>query len=127
MKSEINIKNLRLRTFIGFNQEEKKYKQDIIINIYLLYQTNGVELTDIPNGLDYKKHVIKKIIAFAENNYFNLLETLVYNLCKLIDHRFQKDDIYKNILNYTIEVDKVGALRYSESVSIKMSKENITL
>ena len=125
MLGEIKIKNLRLRTFIGFNEEEKKHKQDIIINVKVIYQTNNVEITDTPTGLNYKTHIIKKIINFIENNTFNLLECLVYNLCKLIDDRFQDDDIYKNILDYEIEVDKVGALRYSDSVSIKFEKKNI--
>ncbi|MAI15010.1 MAG: dihydroneopterin triphosphate 2'-epimerase [Rhodospirillaceae bacterium] len=125
MLGEMKIKNLRLRTFIGFNEEEKIHKQDIVINMRIIYDTNRTEITDSPSGLNYKTHFIKKIIAFIENNRFNLLESLVYHLCKLIDHRFQNDKIYQSVLDYEIEVDKIGALRYADSVSVKFQKKDI--
>lgn len=127
MLCEIKIKNLRLRTFIGFNEEEKIHKQDIVINLKIIYETSQIEITDSPVGLNYKTHIIKKMIAFIENNTFNLLETLVYNLCKLIDDRFQNDEIYRNIVDYEIEVDKIGALRYSDSVSVKLQKKEMNI
>ena len=34
----INITNLRLRTYIGFNEEEKQKQQDIIINAEYIIQ-----------------------------------------------------------------------------------------
>lgn len=80
MLCEIKIKNLRLRTFIGFNEEEKIHKQEIVVNLKIIYETNQTEITDSPVALNYKTHIIKKMIAFIENNTFNLLETLVYNL-----------------------------------------------
>ena len=70
MLGEIKIKNLRLRTFIGFNEEEKIHKQDIVINIRIVYDTNETEITDCPDGLNYKTHVIKKqIIQFLIEQY----------------------------------------------------------
>ena len=33
----INVTNLRLRTYIGFNPDEKSKKQDVVINVELHY------------------------------------------------------------------------------------------
>ncbi|MGL5399360.1 MAG: dihydroneopterin aldolase, partial [Plesiomonas shigelloides] len=33
----IRIKNLRLRTYIGFNEEEMKNTQDVVINVEIHY------------------------------------------------------------------------------------------
>jgi D-erythro-7,8-dihydroneopterin triphosphate epimerase len=35
----INIRNLRLRTLIGFNPDEKVKKQDVVLNIETKYAT----------------------------------------------------------------------------------------
>ena len=52
----INIHNLRLRTYIGFNAEEKEKKQDVIINIEINYAINNAVLEDsVDNALDYKQ------------------------------------------------------------------------
>ena len=37
----INIKNLRLRTLIGFNPDEKVKKQDVVLNIEIKYAIGG--------------------------------------------------------------------------------------
>ena len=49
----INIRNLRLRTYIGFNLEEKEKKQDVIINIEINYAFNNAVLED---SVDYVTH-----------------------------------------------------------------------
>jgi len=36
----IKIDKLRLRTFIGFNEEEKIKQQDIVVNVELHYSAN---------------------------------------------------------------------------------------
>ncbi|WP_350609694.1 dihydroneopterin aldolase, partial [Pseudoalteromonas sp. 41-MNA-CIBAN-0057] len=33
----INVTNLRLRTFIGFNPDEREKKQDVVINLEIHY------------------------------------------------------------------------------------------
>ena len=42
----INVRNLRLRTFIGFNPDEKVKKQDVVVNIEIDYSINieGAEM-----------------------------------------------------------------------------------
>ena len=76
----ITITNLRLRTYIGFNEEEKKKQQDIIINAEIHYPANKLCLEDnIDNALNYKT-ICKGIINHVENGRFLLLEKLTLSL-----------------------------------------------
>lgn len=72
----INITNLRLRTFIGFNPEEQQKQQDIVINAEILYTATHLCLSDnVDNALNYKL-ITKKIIQHIEEGRFLLLEKL---------------------------------------------------
>lgn len=42
----ITITNLRLRTYIGFNEEEKTKQQDIVINAEIHYPANNLCLSE---------------------------------------------------------------------------------
>lgn len=110
----IRVKNLLLRTYIGFNPEEIANKQDVIINI-------GIEadipeealMADEPDGIYNYKTITKQIIELVQDNRFKLLEVLTKNILELImlDERVSKA---------RVEVDKPHALRFAESVSFEM-------
>jgi D-erythro-7,8-dihydroneopterin triphosphate epimerase len=110
----ITITNLRLRTYIGFNEEEKKKQQDIIINAEIHYPANKLCLEDnIDNALNYKT-ICKGIINHVENGRFLLLEKLtsdVLGIC--IDHPW---------VSYAqVKIDKPHALRFADSVSLTLN------
>lgn len=72
----IRIKNLRLRTYIGFNEEEMKNTQDVVINVEIHYPASQASLSDnVADALNYRT-ITKAIIAHVENNRFLLLERL---------------------------------------------------
>ena len=112
--TKIRVKNLLIRTYIGFNPEELVNKQDVIINIEIE--------TDIPDSameadepldiLDYKT-ITKKIIAHVQEGRFKLLEVLTKNILDLI----MEDE---KVISARVEVDKPHALRFAESVSLEM-------
>ena len=110
----IKITNLRLRTFIGFNDEEKQKQQDIIINAEIHYPANNLCLSDdVENALNYKT-ICKSIIHHVENGKFLLLEKLtsdVLGLC--IDHPW--------VTYAQVTIDKPHALRFADSVSLTLS------
>ncbi len=107
----INIENLRLRTIIGIYDWEKENKQDVIINISIEFDgTNAGKSDNIEDTIDYK-NITKEIINYVENGKFNLIEKLVTDIGEII----MKD---KRVLNSTTTVDKPGALRFTDSVSI---------
>jgi D-erythro-7,8-dihydroneopterin triphosphate epimerase len=110
----IRIKNLLIRTYIGFNPEELVNKQDVLINLKIEVDVPSVALeTDEPEGIyDYKK-VTKRIINFVQEGRFKLLEVLTQKLLAII----MEDPLVRKA---RVEVDKPHALRFSESVSVEM-------
>ena len=110
----IRIKNLSLRTFIGFNPEEKVNKQIVLVNMEMEVDVPARALeTDEPEGIyDYKK-ITKQVISLVEEGRFNLLEALTQKILDLV----MSDPMVKKA---TVQVDKPGALRFAESVSVEM-------
>jgi len=110
----ITITNLRLRTFIGFNEEEKSKQQDIIINVEVHYPANKLCLSDnVDNALNYKT-ICKNIINLVENGRFLLLEKLTCDVLTVC-----ADHPWVNFAKVTI--DKPHALRFADSVSLTLS------
>ena len=73
----IRIKNLRLRTYIGINEDEIKNKQDVVVNVKIDYDASTASNTDnMDDALNYKI-ITKAIIKLVEDNRFSLLEKLM--------------------------------------------------
>ena len=110
----INISNLRLRTFIGFNPDEKTKQQDVVINIDIRYRADPAFASDdADDALDYKV-ITKRIIHHTENGRFNLLEKLAADLLAIAAASEQ-------VLSAQVRVDKPHALRFADSVSVTLS------
>ncbi len=109
----INISNLRLRTYIGFNPDEKIKKQDLIINIEISYSLNREILEDrVEQALDYKA-ITKNIIEFVEDGHFLLLEKLVADVLEICT-------VDPAVNSARVTVDKPHALRFADSVSLSL-------
>lgn len=114
----ITITNLRLRTYIGFNDEEISKQQDVVINIKISYEADQAYTTDNElTALNYKV-LIKKIINHVEQGRFRLLEKLTADLLSLL----MKED---RVIKADVTVDKPNALRFSDSVAITLAAEKI--
>ena len=113
----IRVKNLLLRTFIGFNPEEIDNKQDVLINIEIEADIpEEVLLSDEPDGIYNYKTITKQIIELVQDNRFKLLEVLTKNILDLIM-------VDSRVSRARVEVDKPHALRFAESVSFQMEAE----
>ncbi|HEY2452534.1 MAG TPA: dihydroneopterin triphosphate 2'-epimerase [Scandinavium sp.] len=110
----IRIKNLRLRTFIGIKEEEIANRQDIVINVVIHYPAeNARGSEDINDALNYRT-ITKQIIQHVESNRFSLLEKLTQDVLNIAcEHRW--------VTYAEVEIDKLHALRYADSVSMTMS------
>ena len=112
--ARIKVKDLRLRTFIGINEDEILNKQDVLINLTILYAVQeAVRDNDIDHALNYRT-ITKAIIAHVEGNRFALLERLTQELLDLVMAN-------ESVLYAEVEVDKPHALRFAESVSITLA------
>ena len=112
--ARIRVKDLCLRTFIGINEDEILNKQDVLINLTILYAAqDAVRDNDIDHALNYRT-ITKAVIAHVEGNRFALLERLTQELLDLIMTN-------ESVLYAEVEVDKPHALRFAESVSITLA------
>lgn len=112
--AEINIKNLLLRTEVGFKEHERGKKQDLIINLKIDFDTIGEEINDNPEmALDYRA-ICKQIIDTVENNNYNLIETVAHKILTIARSN-------KRVKSAEVEVDKPHALRFADSVSVKLT------
>ena len=113
LSATIHIRNLRLRTFIGFNPEEREKQQDIIINIEIRHRVSGHALRDhVDEALNYKT-VTKRVIALVEDGRFLLLEKLVADVLALCSE-------HPSVLAANVTVDKPHALRFADSVALSL-------
>ena len=112
--ARIRVKDLRLRTFIGIKEEEILNKQDVLINLTILYPAvEAVRDNDIDHALNYRT-ITKAIISHVEENRFALLERLTQEVLDLV--------MSNPTVSYAeVEVDKPHALRFAESVSITLT------
>ncbi|WP_111976462.1 dihydroneopterin triphosphate 2'-epimerase [Algibacillus agarilyticus] len=112
--ARIKIKNLRLRTFIGFNQDEVKNKQDVIINAAIYYSASRAVTSDnVDDAVNYRT-ITKKIIAHVEDGRFLLLEKLTQDVVEIC-----KDHPWVELVE--VEIDKPHALRFADSVSLQLN------
>ena len=112
--ARIRIKDLRLRTYIGINEDEIRNKQDILINITLLYPADdAVQINEISHALNYRT-ITKEIILHVEENRFALLERLTQDVLDCVMR-------HQRVRYAEVEVDKPHALRFSESVSVTLN------
>lgn len=109
----IRIKNLRLRTFIGIKEEEIINKQDVVINVVIHYPAEQARRSEnIADALNYRT-ITKRIIAHVEEHRFALLEKLTQDVLDIAcEHHW--------VTYAEVEVDKLYALRYADSVSMTM-------
>ena len=112
----INIENLRLRTFIGFNPDELVKQQDIVINALIEFDATEPSVSDDEkHTLDYKV-ITKAIIKHVENGRFRLVEKLNADIVAIIMDRPQ-------VLKTQVRVEKPHALRFADSVSVSLAAE----
>ena len=113
-EARINIRNLRLRTFIGFNPEEKAKQQDVVVNAEIRYRADDARLSDDESdALDYKI-ITKRMIRHIENGRFHLLEKLTADLVAIATE--------SRLVSYAeVRVDKPHALRFADSVSVTLN------
>ncbi len=107
----IEIKNLRLRTIIGFSAHELDAPQDIVVNLRISVDERLAGETDDPNDAFNYRTITKAMIHFVEASRYSLVEKLAEEIARLavIDFRAPRIEV---------SVHKPGALRRSDSVGI---------
>ena len=113
---KIYIRDLALRCIIGVYPEERREKQDVIINIVLECDHSAAAKSDqIGDAVDYKS-IKQEVIELVEASEFNLIETLADRIAQICLHN-------KKVRRATVTVDKPAALRFARSVAVEISRE----
>jgi FolB domain-containing protein len=115
----IHIIDLLLRCVVGITEEERRDRQDVIINVTLHADLAlACASDDISDAVDYKA-VKKSIIMLLEREKFELIEAMAEKIAQacLDDQRVRRADV---------KVEKPGALRFAKSVAVEISRFNET-
>lgn len=112
----IHIRDLHLRCIIGIYDEERRDKQDLIINITMYADLRPAGKSDrLEDTVDYKA-IKKQVIALVEESQCSLIEHLgdrIAEIC-LSEPRVQRA---------VVTVDKPGALRFARSVAVEIIRD----
>ena len=115
MTDMIHIKDLLLRTILGINEEERRNRQDVLINIILYADTRAAGRSDdIDDAVNYRT-ITKQIIELVEGSTFFLVEKMaaeIAGIC-LADPRVERA---------RVRIEKPGALRFARSVGVEIER-----
>jgi D-erythro-7,8-dihydroneopterin triphosphate epimerase len=111
----IFIRDLALRCIIGIYPEERREKQDIVINVAMECDLRKAGRSDDLNDtVDYKA-IKKAILKLVETSQFQLIESLAENIADLAlaDEKIQQ---------VSVTIDKPGALRFAKSSAVEITR-----
>lgn len=112
----VKIENLRLRTVVGVFEWEKKTPQDVVVNVELEIDCPEPARCDsIDDTVDYKK-LNKEFISFVEGGKFALIEKIAGGIAEIA---LAEEKVHR----VEVKVDKPGALRFADSVSVTYTAE----
>ena len=112
----IIISDLRSRCIVGVNDDERREKQDVVINISIYGDFRKAGQTDrFEDAVDYRA-IKKRVLAMVECSKYFLLEALaeaVAGLCLSTPA----------VIKVQVRVDKPAALRFARSVGVEIIRE----
>jgi D-erythro-7,8-dihydroneopterin triphosphate epimerase len=113
----IVIRDLLVRGIVGINAEERRDRQDILVNVTMWADTRRAAASDdIADAVNYRA-VTKAMIAHIEASQSCLVERLAADLaaiCLAQDARVQAVEV---------SVEKPGALRFARSVGVVIYRQ----
>ncbi len=112
----IYIRDLRLRCIVGVDEEERREKQDVIINVVLTTDLSGPGESDrFEDALDYRA-LKKEIVAMVEDSSHCLIEALAERIAAMCL-------AHQAVRQVQVTVDKPGALRFAGSVAVEVTRD----
>jgi D-erythro-7,8-dihydroneopterin triphosphate epimerase len=113
---QILIKDLRARCILGINDDERREKQDVVINLMLGTDLRRAGKSDrIDDAVDYRS-LKKRILALVEDSTYYLVEALAERIAEVcLDH-------HPAIAQAQVTVEKPSALRFARSVGVEITR-----
>jgi dihydroneopterin aldolase/D-erythro-7,8-dihydroneopterin triphosphate epimerase len=112
---KIFIRDLALRCIIGIYPEERREKQDVVINVEMHTDLRKAGLSDDLNDTVNYKSIKKAILQLVEASHFQLIESLAEQIAAiaLADEKVQQA---------VVTIDKPGALRFAKSSAVEITR-----
>ncbi len=115
MTDRILISDLSLRCIIGVNEDERREKQDVLINLAISADLSKADRSDrFEDAVDYRA-IKKEIVKMVENSSYHLVEALAEEIAGLC-LKFQ------GVLQVHVRVEKPAALRFARSVGVEITR-----
>ena len=112
----IIISDLGARCIIGVNDDERREKQDVTINLTIYSDLRKPGRTDrMADAVDYRA-IKKRVLALVESSSYFLLEALAEAIA---GECLQSAGVAKVL----VRVDKPSALRFARSVAVELERE----
>ncbi len=113
--STVQVENLRVRAYIGFQEWEIDKLQDLEISFSFKYDTcRAADSDQVEDAVNYKE-INKAVIALVEQQKFNLLEYAAEKIYEYIQ------GFHPAIQDIEVSIKKPNALRFTDNVGIKIS------
>ena len=112
----IHVRDLVVRCIAGVYPDERREKQDVIINITLYADLRTACASDrIEDTVDYKA-IKKRVAAMVEASSAYLIEHLAEQVAALCLEESRVQAV-------SVSIDKPGALRFAKSVAVEIFRE----
>ena len=110
------IRDLALRCIIGVGQDERREKQDVLINIAIGADLKRAGTSDrFEDAIDYRA-VKKEIVRMVESSGYYLIEALAEAIAAVcLEHA--------GVTEVRVQVDKPSALRFARSVAVEITRK----
>jgi len=111
----IFIKDLLVRCVLGLSAEERREKQDVLIDVVLFVDLAKAGRSDhAEDTVDYRA-LKKDVLAAAEGSQFHLAEALAERLADVCL-------AHAGVERVQVTVEKPGALRFARSVAVEIER-----
>lgn len=112
---KIFIRDLALRCIIGIYPEERREKQDVVINVEMHADLRAAGRSDdLKDTVDYKS-IKKAILKLVEGSAFQLIESLAE---RIADIALANEKVEQVI----VTIDKPGALRFARASAVEITR-----
>jgi FolB domain-containing protein len=113
---KILIKDLTARCIIGVNAEERREKQEVVINLSIFADLRKAGKSDkFEEAVDYRS-IKKRLISEVENSSFYLIEALAQRVAEICLEN-------PAIFQVQVTVEKPSALRFARSVGVEITRK----
>ncbi len=115
MMDRIVIKELLVRCILGVSAEERREKQDVLINVVLFTDLSTPGRSDrFEDSVDYRA-VKKDILTAVEGSQYHLAEALAERVAEACL-------AHGAVQRVQVTVEKPAALRFARSVAVEIDR-----